>query len=95
MCLKEIRNKIERFEFGAGDDAKEWEERWAETLVRCVKIDCVSWESVVEKIQQHDSVLGRDVRRFYEKTLEFNAPKKAMGIPVPGQAFSIMPLTGS
>jgi hypothetical protein len=40
--LKEIRNRIERFEFDAGDEAKEWEERWAEPFIRCVTIDCVS-----------------------------------------------------
>ena len=88
--LKGIHDRIEGFDSDSPGEMKDWEGRWVKPLLERVHMECLTWEHTIEKVEEHDPALGRDVRIFYDRTLEFNKPKKLRGNPVPGQQFSVL-----
>lgn len=57
-------------EFRAGLD--DWNQVWVKPLLSSIEIHCLSWESVIARIRDHDALFGNGLQRFYEQTLRFN-----------------------
>jgi len=50
----------------------EFQRRWVSPLLERLTLECVSWESIIGGVRSHDSSIGTDVQKFYEKALMYN-----------------------
>jgi len=71
-----IGRRIGEYPEGEQAERGEFQRLWVAPLLARLTLECVSWESIIAAIRQHDPNLGGDVQNFYEKTLRFN------GLPV-------------
>ncbi len=54
-------------------EKKKWFDEWFKPMLKEIKIECFSWEKVIEFIQQNDPKAGNDIHLFYENCKKYNS----------------------
>ncbi|MEN6537166.1 MAG: hypothetical protein ABFD89_26150 [Bryobacteraceae bacterium] len=67
-----IASRVGAYEADSRVRLDEWHAAWVIPLLKTIQIHCIDWESVIQKICEHDEYLGQGIQRFYDLTLKFN-----------------------
>ena len=75
MTKQSIRDKVSRRVSEYGDSAKDrWLlERFSPILTKS-RVECLSWEGIIDHVNSLDSRFGADLYEFYNLCLQFNRP---------------------
>lgn len=71
-----IRQKVERRVARYEGERDEWLSDWFAPTLDRIRIGCLSWESILVYIEQHNPRAGRATAGFYEACLQFNRATK-------------------
>ena len=55
---------------------KKWLEDWALPLVERMEVDCYSWETAIDKIEEADGSYGASLKEFYLQCRKYNYPER-------------------
>lgn len=83
MCRRSLQAKVEKRvgEYKGARDGwyDDWYDRWFQPIWEKMKIGCLSWEDLLQKIAEYDPGSANEIREFYEKCLAFNRPAGKKG----------------
>jgi hypothetical protein len=74
-----IRRKVERRVGQYSGRHDRWFEDWFAATLERIEIGCVSWEGAIQTLASTDPQAGEAIKDFYQKCLEFNAPRMRGG----------------
>ena len=75
MTKQSIRDKVSRRVAEYGDSAKHrWLLEWFAPSLTKARVECLSWESIIDHVKLLDSRFGADLDDFYTLCLHFNRP---------------------
>jgi hypothetical protein len=49
-----------------------WKDSYFLPLISTIKIDCISWEDILNKIENNNLILGKELHTFYNKCKHYN-----------------------
>ena len=82
MTNQSIRGKVCRRVSKYGDSAKDrWFCEWFLPTLTKARVECLSWESIIDHVNSLDSRFGADLHDFYDLCLKFNRPKSGQAKP--------------
>lgn len=67
-----LRQKTRQRVAAYGKTHKQWYSEWFRPTLEQIAIDTLSWESLLQTIQDQDAATGQVFARFYQQCLEFN-----------------------
>jgi hypothetical protein len=67
-----VQQKVEQRVHEYGGEKDDWYANWFQPTFQRIKIDVISWETIIEIIGQHDRTAGDSFREFYRRCIEFN-----------------------
>ena len=57
----------------------QWFNQWFLPTLDRVKVNCLSWESIIETILGNDPEYGEQLQGYYNKGLDYNGPSLSKG----------------
>lgn len=71
-----VHSRVESYK-GRSDyhEKRRWFVEYFEPLLRKADLQTISWEEIIKSINEHDSVMCKNIMRFYNLCLEFNRSK--------------------
>ena len=73
MDKESIQTKVQRRVKEYGDPAKRlWLEEWFSPVLETARVDCLSWEELIEHIWLVDAQFGQEIKKFYCSCVRFN-----------------------
>jgi hypothetical protein len=77
LSIDSIREKVAHrvSEYDASPDREnkqQWLQHWFLPTLSHMKIECLSWEELIEAIATNDSRFGSELSKFYSECLKFN-----------------------
>ncbi len=66
-----VQRRVAEFEDAEKD---QWFEEWFLPTLATADIRCISWEELLDVIENHDPAEGAELREFYANCLKFNRP---------------------
>lgn len=76
MTEQSIRDKVSRRVSEYVDSAKDWWLReWFSPTLTKARVECLSWENIIDHVNSLDSKFGADLHEFYNLCLRFNRPQ--------------------
>jgi hypothetical protein len=79
MSYNSIESKVKRRVEEYGGEKNHWYGEWFKPTLAAIKIDCISWEKLIEDIEESDATYGKQVRVFYDLCKQFNKLNKSYG----------------
>jgi hypothetical protein len=67
-----VQQKVEQRVHEYGGEKDDWYANWFQPTLQRIKIDAISWETIIETIDQHDKASGNSFKEFYKRCIEFN-----------------------
>ena len=63
-----VRQRVDAYD----EPKRDWFETSFLPVLRCIRLDCLSWESLVDFIGDHDPDFGADLKGYYASCLTYN-----------------------
>lgn len=58
---------------------KDWFEQWFLPTLHSMRVDCLSWENIIDFVETVDVSFGKDLASFYNRCLEYNLASRSVG----------------
>ncbi|NQT38656.1 MAG: hypothetical protein HQ581_14260 [Planctomycetes bacterium] len=90
---RKVAKRISGYDVSARDELETWNREWFDPLLQRIRIEIVTWEDIIRRVEEQSPEVGSALRLFYERCEQFNRPRQneirreGVNMPVFGQTY--------